>query len=467
MVRKRFVEDNDTVFSGTKTVRQQALEEDGYGLDDEDEPTPQPTTNTAEDFPEPMAAQAFHGIAGEFVQAIKSTTEADPVALLISYLIGAGNLIGRGPHFMADGSRHGTNEFAVFVGKTGAARKGTSWGRVQHVLNGCLPDDKWEDRIVHGGLSSGEGLKWAIRDPIEKREPVKKNGRIVDHQVVVSDPGVSDKRLLVVEPEFANVLYQAERSGNTLSVCLRQAWESDKLRNLTKNDPVRVTGAHASLIGHITPRELRRMLTSTTMANGLANRFLWFYVRRHGELPFGGYFPDDQLEYHRQKLREAIQYARTVDRVQFALEARRTWNEAYPRLTQEANSLADEMCSRNAPHCLRLALIFCLLDKQDAIRSEHLQAAMAIVDYANDSIDCLFGDATGNGTADEILAALRKAGATGLTRTQISALFGRNQASSQIGAALAELELMGKARRGEPVKTEGRPVELWHAVEGG
>ena len=68
-----------------------------------------------------------------------------------------------------------------------------------------------------------------MRDPVMGREEVKDKGRVTGYQDVEVDPGVSDKRLLVYEPEFALVLKQMERQGNTLSAILRQAWESGNL----------------------------------------------------------------------------------------------------------------------------------------------------------------------------------------------------------------------------------------------
>ena len=106
------------------------------------------------------------------------------------------------------------------------------------------------------GLSSGEGLKWAVRDAVEAHEPLKDRGRIVGFQPVIRDHGVADKRLLVIESEFAQALKVMEREGNTLSPTLRQAWDSGNLRTLTKNDPVVATDAHVSILGHITREEL-------------------------------------------------------------------------------------------------------------------------------------------------------------------------------------------------------------------
>jgi hypothetical protein len=53
------------------------------------------------------------------------------------------------------------------------------------------------------------------------------------------DQGVADKRLMVVETEFASVLKNMGREGNMLSPMTRQAWDSGNLRTLNKKNPVR------------------------------------------------------------------------------------------------------------------------------------------------------------------------------------------------------------------------------------
>src|SRR5262249_52542939 len=151
---------------------------------------------------------------------------------------------------VVEADQHHGNEFAVLVGKTSKARKGTSWGRISQLYRQA--EERWEAERVQSGASSGEGIIWAVRDPITKREKVKEKGEAPRYVEVEADPGIEDKRLLIYEPEFANVLKQTERQGNTLSVILRQAWDGKDLRSLTKNSPARATGAHVSLVGHIT-----------------------------------------------------------------------------------------------------------------------------------------------------------------------------------------------------------------------
>src|SRR5262245_39829867 len=72
------------------------------------------------------------------------------------------------------------------------------------------------------------------------------------------DVGVEDKRLLVMENEFAAVLKVIERQGNTLSPVLRHAWKGGELRTMVKTSAARCARPHISTIGHITPAEFRR-----------------------------------------------------------------------------------------------------------------------------------------------------------------------------------------------------------------
>lgn len=69
-----------------------------------------------------------------------------------------------------------------------------------------------------GGLASGEGLIYCVRDPVASKKPIRADGEelgIDGH--AIADKGVTDKRLLVFEGEFASVLRAQGREGNTRS----------------------------------------------------------------------------------------------------------------------------------------------------------------------------------------------------------------------------------------------------------
>jgi len=417
-------------------------------------------------WPDPLDEAAYHGLAGKFVKAIEPHTEADPAALLVQFLVAFGNVVGRHVYFTAEADKHFCNLFAVIVGFSSKGRKGSSWGRTKDIVGST--DDDWRRNCIPKGLSSGEGLIWAVRDPIEKREPIKEKGRVVDYQNVVTDQGVDDKRLLVVESEFASVLKSASREGNTLSAIIRQAWDDGDLRSLTKNSPARATDAHISLIGHITRDELRRHLEDTETANGFANRFLWTCARQSKLLPEGGNMDRVDFSEILKALKNAVDYARDTTEMKRNEEARELWFDVYPSLAEPKPGLLGAVTGRAEAQVMRLAMVYALLDCEPMIGRLHLEAALALWKYCADSVRYIFGEAMGDPVADAILMAMREAAETGLTRTDINNLFKRHQGSAAIGRALESLAEAGRAfSRKEPSRGEsgeGRPIERWFAL---
>src|SRR5262249_26546163 len=160
------------------------------------------------------------------------------------------------------------------------------------------------------------------------------------------DPGVEDKRLLVVEPEFGRVLQAAEREGNTLSSVMRQAWDSGKLGNLTRNSPHAATGAHIAIIGHVTRRELDRFLTDTNIANGFANRFLWICVKRSQLLPEGGELHHVDLAPISRHLAAIVDKGRRIEEMSRSWDLREQWAAFYAKCAQGATSMFDVATSR-------------------------------------------------------------------------------------------------------------------------
>ncbi|MBI2842380.1 MAG: DUF3987 domain-containing protein [Armatimonadetes bacterium] len=408
-------------------------------------------------WPEPPAPEAFHGLAGDVVRVLDPHTEADPVALLSNFLVFFGSVIGRTAHFIAEADRHYTNLFAVQVGLSSKGRKGTAHGRVKEIfLDVDLPRNQ-------SGLSSGEGLIWHVRDPIEKIEPVKERKEIIRYEPVIVDHGVEDKRLLCIETEFASVLRVLARDGNTLSAVIRNAWDTGDLQSLTKNSPGVATAAHISIIGHITRDELLRYLDSTEAGNGFGNRFLWVCVKRSKCLPEGGNLQQCDLQPIGERLREICQFARSVGEMKRDEEARQLWREVYPDLSEGKPGLLGAMIARAEAQVMRLACVYALLDCSELIRLEHLKAALAVWRYCENSARYIFGDSLGDPVADELLKALRSAN-EGMTRTEISKHFGRHKSAQEIGRALVTLHERGLVRREREEPAEGRPTERWHAT---
>ncbi len=446
-----------TAPGGTRLVRRDHLNQTA--------PTTEPSANgdrpdipEVDPWPNPPNEAAFYGLAGQIVNTIAPHTESDPCAILVDLLVSFGNAIGRSPYYRVEATRHHTNLSAVLVGPTSKGRKGTSRGHVQSLME--MVDETWARSRIAGGLTSGEGLIWSVRDPISTREPIKKNGVVTDYQWVETDPGVADKRLMVVETEYAAPLRIMARDGNTLSAVMRQAWDVGSLAILNKNSPAQASNAHISTLGHITRDELLMNLAETDKANGYANRVLWVAVRRSKCLPEGGYLAPEDVAPLVKWLREAVEFARPVGEMHRDDDARAMWAHVYPSLSEGHPGMFGAVTSRAEAQTLRLSMLYALLDCSDTIRPEHLLAAVALWDYCEASALWLFGSKTGDATADAILAGLRAA-PDGLTRTEISDLLGRNKPSAEIVRALTWLAKRGIAIPEKVGGEVGRPAEVW------
>jgi hypothetical protein len=394
-------------------------------------------------WPEPPGAAAYHGLAGEIVQAIAPHTEADPVAVLVQLLVAYGALIGGGAWFEVEATRHYPNEFAVLVGDSAVSRKGSALGHVKRLLGEVQED--FPSRM-RKGLSSGEGVVWLLRDPSD------------------GDAGAGDRRLLITEPEFARVL--SGRELGSLSPVLREAWDGEDLETLTRNSPLRATEAHLALIGHITATELRHCSTTISIANGFLNRFLFVACRRTRLLPEGG--DEDPLGGTglKDRLAQALQHAQRAGQLRLHPGAKSHWRETYREMAgRSMEGVTGALTARAEAHSIRLALIYALLDGAGSIMVEHLEAAFALWEYAARSAVWALGDATGDPLAEQIHRSLLE-NPGGLTRTQLHELLNNNRPAAQLKEALGALEQAGRAesRKRKSPTGGGRPAELWTAI---
>jgi hypothetical protein len=285
-----------------------------------------------------------------------------------------------------------------------------------------------------------------------------KEGKIVDE-------GVTDKRLIILEPELAQALKVMTREGNILSMIVRQAWDGETLSPLIKNNPITATGSHISIIGHITQDELLRHLGETEMANGFANRFIFLVVKRSKCLPNPKGVPAERIEELAKALKERIKQAKETANagpLQRDDAAERLWEAVYPSLSDGKPGLIGAILGRAEAQVMRLALTYALLDGATCIQTPHLLAALALWEYAEASARYIFGTATGDGIADRILEALKTRGE--MTETEISYdLFQRNVKAGRIHRAL---ETLRRSRLIEGVieETGGRKKTAWRAT---
>ena len=413
-------------------------------------------------WPDSMNEAALHGIAGDFVRMVDPTTEADPVAVLLSFLAAFGAVVGRGPFIEAGGVRHGTNLFICLVGNTAKGRKGTSWGPVERILYGL--DDEFTREKTPNGLSSGEGLIWAVRDAVVKTQAKRVNGKRVDgeYEEVTEDPGVTDKRLLLVESELGQTLQVLRREGNTLSPVLRQVWDGKEcLQALVKTNKAKATGAHIGMIGHVTKAELIENFTAVEILNGLGNRFLWACVRRSKLLPHGGKISAQQAEQVISQVAQAVQFARLAPEVGRSAECIHLWEKVYPILSAEKIGNWGAATGRAEAQVMRLAMVYALLDCTDTISAAHLRAALAVWEYCDASARFIFGGQDSDPIQQKIIDRLKSGPAT---QTEINAYFNRHISASVLREKLETLSAKGRVTCCEE-RTDGRTKKKWSLIK--
>ena len=395
--------------------------------------------------------RAMHGVAGELARLATANTEADPVAVLATALAWAGALFGRGRYLRVGDDLHHPRLFACLVGASSRARKGTSTAPVRAVMDHVGKLLPLEPPLrVESGLSTGEGLIAAIRDGTDDDDDAG---------------GTDDKRLMVIESELGRVLRAATRQGSTISAIMRCAWDGVRLGILTKVSAMTATDPHVAVLGHITRTELTELLADDDVHNGYVNRFLWFGVRRRATIPFPVGVSDADAHRIAGAIAEAVRYAREradiAPAISFDGEARELWVARYPEITRDQPGTLGVVTARAEAQIIRLALTYAMLAGADTISCEHLEAAMALHQYAVESarfVFCVKGEVPRDPIAERVLNALA-AGPKSQSQL-LREVFNRNVKTSELAIALQGLQERGLIVSHKEKKT-GRPSLIW------
>ena len=428
------------------------------------------TTTDEPPAPPIMDPKGFHGLLGKIAAAACENSEADPVAVCSYVLSRLGATIGRKVFQGIGDGELNARPFILVVGRSGKARKGTSEAFPNKLFNHTelTKITNLERLKVHsGGLSSGEGVGYALRDASEK----------LDADNIPVDKGVSDKRMLVIESEFVNVLSICKREGNTLSATIRNLWDGKDIEPLTKNNRWKASNPHCTIVAHITGHELIERLSSNDMANGFLNRFIVVYVSRKKLVPNPLRTDPALVESLSHELAKVLNFidAHSNDtesfEIKFEASAMDFWVSIYPDVSKERLGIEGMLLARSETYARMLAMIFALLDRSEVIKTEHLMAALAWVDFWIDSIRFIFRNqkqviehAKSTEHAEQILNLIFSS-IKGLSRAEISDAFNRHLTKKQLDDAIQILlSATPPSILAHAVKTDGANKTIYSAV---
>ncbi|WP_291981957.1 MULTISPECIES: DUF3987 domain-containing protein [unclassified Candidatus Accumulibacter] len=423
----------------------------------------------------------LYGLVGDVGLAAAATTEANRYAAAAAHiaLLSAG--VGRNVFLPVGNVKHHARIFMLHVGRSGRGRKGEATALTKRI-RGAIEKQHNEDsgnvadplcgQMHDGGLSTREGLALLIHD-----------GYKAGKEDVLA---IEDKRLWVIESEFANVLHQAKRDGNTLSAALRDSWDGVSIRPATKTSRLWASHPHISLTGNITPSELLGLMESRELSNGFANRFLIFWAERERSEPFPLPTPRAVVTDLAERTKAAIRFATEgypESKDSRPMELSADAKEEYARLYRgELSRTADgekvaALIERRAPMLLRLAMLFALTDHTLTIEVQHIHAALAWVRFHRDSVRFIFNDAAGELAAREssagaarILNYLQQNGQT--SRAELSKkCFSGHLSAKLIDDALDSLLMNAppsiEVLEGEKDEKSGKRTKFYHCCETG
>ncbi|CAJ0681407.1 hypothetical protein R82526_01214 [Ralstonia mannitolilytica] len=417
----------------------------------------------------PVADPAcLYGLIGDVAHAGSEGTETNAVAIAANFMAYLSCAVGRGVYLPVGNTRHHARLFCLHVGRSGRGRKGDAVSlvlRIDQALRAM--DEGFAPQIHRGGLSSREGLVALMHDGYRQ-------GRL-------EVPAIEDKRLWVVESEFANVLHQGRRDGNTLSAALRDCWDGVDLKPATKSNRLYASQPHVCLSGAISPSELTGLMSARDLTNGFANRFLLIWAERTRMLPFPKETPQAVVEHLACRTLEVLAFVHANrhdrrDHLRMELSPQAQWRYAQLYRGELNDDLGDgvvgALLERRAPMLLRLAMLMALTDLQTRIDAKHIDAATAWIRHATASVRFVFVSAAEEAKlaqvlemSNRVLAFLHERGQA--TRSQISAECFRGKVTkARIDASLEHLLASTPPRISvqwveRPADTPGTPTRVY------
>jgi len=396
----------------------------------------------------------FYGPLGNLALRAAEGTEVNPVAAMAAVMSWFSSCMGRTRAIPIGDEWHHLRLFTLHVGRSSRGGKGMALGLMKRLIKAINELNGAESPLppMHtGGLSSREGLASLIHDGYS-------DGKIVHEPI-------ADKRLFIVESEFANVLAQGKRDGNTLSTCLRDVWDGASIKPATKASRVWASRPHIALHGSITPTELRAKLASNDLSNGFANRFLMVWAERRAVIPFPSRASDAVVNELAETFTAIIRHglagypeATETKSLRMSRAARDLYGDCYREFAKPhpSGEMVGGLLQRRPPMLLRIAGLFAVADLAEEISRDHIAAAKAWMDYFAQSVQMIFtpildieGEARHNENVEKLASWLTERGGWESRKDITRVCFQGHTAKTVIDEALERLSLDGRLERRE------------------
>lgn len=193
-----------------------------------------------------------------------------------------------------------------------------------------------------------------------------------------------DPNIWLYVTEYERLAENAHRSSTSaIFPLLTTAWNTPvRLENVTKGSAIEANFPYLSVIAAVQPDVLEKHMLPTDITNGFASR--WLYVPGEGRDPMADPPDIDELDAHDLYGR----LLKTLDhydghRLRLADDAVERWKAWYTEDRARKVTTDDEgsIKSRLGVHIRKIALVYAASAKADEIALDHLNAAIAFVEW--------------------------------------------------------------------------------------
>jgi len=277
-----------------------------------------------------------------------------------------------------------------------------------------------------------------------------------------------DKRAFWLETEFSKMLKWMTKKEETLEDVFMQVFDKESLGTLTKYNSASSDPVHVSMMGHITPKKLSRLMSPEKLEDGFANRILWLwtYRVRKQKAP-----TKINFEPRATDLKNHIEKIKDIEEMNLDPEAQEYYFESIKEKYDLGGEGAMEVLSRAEILIPKLAMMYALTDQfsqNNVITLNHLKSAEAFWEYCEASCYRIFNldeleDMDDNKDVQTLVEQLRATGEP-MTKDDINKFFDGHlvgDRGKKFGEAIKDSELITMTKE----STAGRPKEIYSLTE--
>lgn len=340
----------------------------------------------------PPPPEVYHGWFGGYLELVSETTEAPDQFHLASAMTIIGAWAGRTVHTRLASGKVYPNNYTVLVGNSSESKKDTAIKRA------------WEMALDPPWARERAAPPYVERSGVASAESFIK-GLSIQSNVIIR------------MSEFSELLANARRKGTaTILTMLMKAWDNPpQLSNDSLTNAALALNPSVSILAGTQPDVLAGDLIDTDISSGFANRIMFIPGTGKGPNPWPAEVDERRLHEHWVRVRRNLQAYKGGDEY---LPIHRTpavealWSHFY--LTPRGETAAERtMSQRHQVMVLKIALIYAMTDCAKQIEQEHLERAIAFVDWMWGCVRQMMGSwatSTDNRLAKRITDVLTRTG---------------------------------------------------------